>query len=144
MKQKLRIGQCSNVVYDIPCKNCPRSYVGCTCRRLDDRVSDHKTDLRNIGKNNNKTALVHHVFKKGHQFDFDRKQILKRVRAKRTVQIHEANQIILKGNSAVNFRKDAIHVSPVFYNLIKNSKKRRHVNHHGNRIHEMNLTQLFK
>ncbi|KAG4074925.1 hypothetical protein HA402_009350 [Bradysia odoriphaga] len=88
MKQKLRPGQCSNLVYNIPC------YVGCTCRRLDDRTSEHKTDLKNIGKNNKKTALVHHVFKKGHQFNFDQKEILRQVRSKRTIKIQEANHII--------------------------------------------------
>lgn len=143
MKQKLNIGQCSCVVYNIPCKNCPRCYVGETTWRLDDRTGQHKNDLKNIQVNNKKTALVHHVFKKGHEFDFNSKEILKKVRAKRTIKIHEANQIILKGNLAVNFRKDAAHVSPMFYNLIKNSKRHRNVNPRKNQRNEMNLQQMF-
>lgn len=91
----------------IPCKNCPRSYVGETTWRLDDRTGQHQKDVENIQNNNNKTALVQYVYKKGHVFDFDRKQILKKVRSKRTIKIQEANQIILKGNLGVNFRKDA-------------------------------------
>ncbi|XP_037037920.1 uncharacterized protein LOC119075557 [Bradysia coprophila] len=144
MKHKLRPGQCSNVVYNIPCRNCPRSYVGCTCRRLDDRDVEHKKDVENMAKNNKKTALVYHVSTKKHQFDFANKEILKKVRSKRTIKIHEANKIILKGNSAVNFRKDAAHVSPMFYNLIVNSGKRRHVNPPRRRNDEMNLQQMFE
>lgn len=144
MKQKLEIGQCSCVVYNIPCKNCPRCYLGETTWRLDDRTGQHKNDLKNININNKKTALVHHVFKKAHEFDFDNKEILKKVRSKRTIKIQEANQIILKGNLAVNFRKDAAHVSPMFYNLVKNSNKRRHVNHRRDQVNEINLQQLFE
>ncbi len=144
LKQKLRIGQCSCVVYNIPCKNCPRSYVGETTWRLDDRTGQHKTDLKNIQTNNKKTALVHHAYKTGHEFDFDNKKILKKVRSKRTIKIQEANHIILKGNLAVNFRKDAEHVSPMFYNLIKNSNKRRPVNPRNHQVNKMNIQQLFE
>lgn len=63
------------------------------------------------------------MFRKGHEFDFNNKEILKKLRSKRTIKIHETNQLILKGNSTVNFRKDAAHVSPVFYNLIKKQWK---------------------
>lgn len=143
MKQKLRIGQCSCVVYSIPCGNCPRKYVGCTGNRLDDRTSQHKNDLKNMHKNNHKTALVFHAHKHKHAFDFAGKTILRKVRKKRTLKIHEANHIILEGNSTVNFRKDAEHVSPVFYNLIKNNRKKPR-NANPSRGHQMNLDQLFR
>ncbi|XP_037049480.1 uncharacterized protein LOC119083782 isoform X2 [Bradysia coprophila] len=129
MKQKLSTDQCSCVVYNVPCHDCPKSYVGETTWRLSDRQGQHQKDLDNMSKNPQKTALVHHAYTKGHAFEFRKKTILKKVRTKATIKIHEANQIILKGKSAVNFKTDAAHVSPVFYNLIRNS--------------DVNLQQLF-
>lgn len=60
-----------------------------------------------------KSALVAHVQRTGHEFDFEDAQILKKVRAKGLLKIHEANQIILHEGTAVNFKKDARHISPV-------------------------------
>lgn len=63
-----------------------------------------------------------------HEFDFARKTILKKVRKKGLLKIQEANQIILHGNEAVNFKKDSEHISPVFFNLINRTNKHRGVN----------------
>lgn len=144
MKQKLEDGQCSCVVYNIPCKDCRnRSYVGETKVRLDDREKGHKTDIKNVAKAPTRTALVNHIHKTGHTFDFEKKEILKKVRSQRTLKIHEANQIILKGKAAINSKKDAEHVSPVFYNLIKNSVKRTQVNHPKRQQQMVSLKQMF-
>lgn len=64
-------------------------------------------------------ALVTHVVSTNHEFDFDSAKVLKKVRARGMLKIHEANHIILNEGNTVNFKKDAKHVSPVFYNLIK-------------------------
>lgn len=117
--------------------------MGETKVRLDDRTNQHKRDVRNQRKNPNRTALVQHVVKTGHDFEFDGKKILKKVRTTRTLKIHEANQIILKGKTAVNSKKDAEHVSPVFYNLIKNSVKRRNITPQHRIKQVVNLEQMF-
>lgn len=143
MKQKLKIGECSCVVYGIPCKNCIKLYVGETKRRVDTRGDEHKTDVRNKAKNPGKSALVHHVHKTGHLFDFENTEILKKVRTARTLKIHETNQIILQGKKAVNFKKDSEHVSPEFYNLVLNSKKRRCVNPGRRSRLEVNIGHMF-
>lgn len=110
-KPKLRTGQCSCVVYGIPCKGCRKWYYGETTWIVDDRSEGHHDDARNIAKNPIKTALVRHMHETGHHFNFDNKKIMKKVRSKRTLKIHEANQIILHAS-------DAAHLSPIFYNLI--------------------------
>lgn len=119
MKDKLDNGQQSNVVYAIPCIQCGRLYVGETSRCLCERCEQHEKDVANKSKKPNKTALVRHVSTTDHQFDFDRAKILRKVRTRGLLKIHEANHIILNENSVVNFKKDAKHVSPVLYNLIK-------------------------
>ncbi|KAG4080648.1 hypothetical protein HA402_013178 [Bradysia odoriphaga] len=119
MKEKLQNGQQSNVVYAIKCVQCGRSYIGETSRCLYERCDQHKKDVANVEKKPNKTALVRHVSQTKHQFDFDNAKILRKVRTRGLLKIHEANNIILNEHSVVNFKKDAKHVSPVVYNLIK-------------------------
>jgi hypothetical protein len=123
MKHKLETGQNSFVVYKIPCKECRRVYIGETTRKLYERCSQHETDVKNVDKKPKKSALVQHVHKTKHEFDFGAATILKKVRTKRLLKIHEANQIILHEDVACNFKKDAEYVSPVFYNLIKEHGK---------------------
>lgn len=123
MKEKLRVGQNSMVVYDIPCAGCheTRCYLGETTWNLNDRCGPpggHTRNQKNIEKNPRATALVHHVATTQHQFEFADKRILKKVRHKGILKIHETNQILLHEGYAVNFKKDAEHVSPMFYNLL--------------------------
>lgn len=119
MKDKLENGQQSNVVYAIPCIQCSKTYIGETSRCLCERCEQHKKDVENKVKNPNKTALVRHVSKMDHQFDFGNTKILRKVRTRGLLKIHVANNIILNENNVVNFKKDAKHISPVVYNLIK-------------------------
>ena len=132
MKEKVDKGQQSNVVYSIPCKMCSGKHFGEMSQKLCIRCGQHRKDVENANKMPGKTALVAHAMKAKHEFDFEEAAIMKKVRSKGLLKIHEANQIILHEEVAVNFKKDAKHVSPVFYNLIKKSeklgKKRRTVN----------------
>lgn len=141
MKQKLRPGQCSCVVYGIPCSNCKKWYLGETSWSLDNRCKlGHCKDLK-YGKktSKNKTALLHHTLETKHNFNFDGKKVMKKVRTKRLLKIHEANQIIINQHLALNFKSDAEHISPEFYNLIRKSTKRRNVNPKQ----QVNLSSLF-
>lgn len=131
MKQKLTVDQQSLVVYRVRCKTCGKFYIGETTWCLCDRSKTHISDVKNMEKNPKKTALVKHVWDTGpnnHEFDFDGKEILKKVRKKGVLKIHEANQIILHGNETVNFKSDAAHISPVFFNIINNNAKTPNVN----------------
>lgn len=127
-KQKLTVDQNSMVVYDIPCGGChgQKGYVGETTWNLGDRCGPpggHSRDLKNIEKNPRSTALVHHVATTKHEFNFAEKRILKKVRHPGILKIHETNQILLHEGYAINFKKDAEHVSPMFYNLLKQSER---------------------
>lgn len=98
MKQKLRPGQCSCVVYGIPCEMCPKWYYGETTWTIDRVEDENKKNLRYIRKNNKKKQNTKH------HFDFDNKKVMKQVRSKRTLKIHEANQFLLNEHLAVNFK----------------------------------------
>ena len=40
--------QTTEAIYDIPCKNCPKTYIGETGRLFNTRFSEHRTDEENI------------------------------------------------------------------------------------------------
>lgn len=139
MKDKLENGQQSNIVYSIPCLQCGRSYIGETSRCLCERCDQHEKDVANIAKKPNKTALVRHVSTTNHQFDFSRAKILRKVRTRGLLKIHEANNIILNESSVVNFKKDAKHVSPVVYNLIKKKMIGKSLNNQTSEIRQHHM-----
>lgn len=104
-KMKDKNGQQFNVVYSIPSLQCGRSCIGETSRCFWERCYQHEKDVANIAKKPNKTALVRHVSTTNHQFDFSRAKILRKVRTRGLLKIHEANNIILNESSVVNFKK---------------------------------------
>lgn len=145
MKYKLPTDLQSFVVYKIPCKLCRNFYIGETIQNLCERCKQHQRDVNNREKKPHSTALVSHITrtKPPHEFDFEDKSILKKVRHRGMLKIHEVNQIIIYEDRAVNFKTDAEHVTPVFYNLIKREAKReikrRHV--HPPQHHHANIPQ---
>ncbi|BHF62151.1 hypothetical protein SprV_0100513200 [Sparganum proliferum] len=46
VKDRLDVGEQSGVVYQIPCRDCPRHYTGQTGRRLSSRITEHKREVR--------------------------------------------------------------------------------------------------
>lgn len=54
--------------------------------------------------------------------------MLKNVKKKSLLKIHESNQIIPHGNETVNFKSDAQHISPIFFNIINNNAKHPNIN----------------
>ena len=67
-------GQKANVVYNIPCFSCPRSYIGQTARLLDTRVREHKAAVK---KGETATsAVAEHVWEEHHQMDFSNVTVL--------------------------------------------------------------------
>lgn len=88
--------------------------------------------MNNKEKKPTKKGLVKHVVDAGYEFVYERKDILRKVRKKGLLKIEEANHIIIHEEVVVNFKSDAAHISPVFYNLIKRKGKRQNVNpsHH--------------
>ena len=75
-KDPVPAGQKANVVYNIPCLSCPRSYIGQTARLLDTRVKEHKATVK---KGETATsAVAEHVWEEHHQMDFSNVTVLAR------------------------------------------------------------------
>jgi hypothetical protein len=74
-----------NCVYKIPCAqpDCPVSYIGESKRRNKTRFSEHQRTCCKVKQTNkvihsekNDTGLPLHVFQTGHQFDFEKAEVL--------------------------------------------------------------------
>ena len=64
----------SNVVYCIPCAECPVTYVGETKRKLCKRVDEHMRAVRMADFNS--SALAEHAWNAGHRVDWSEVTIL--------------------------------------------------------------------
>lgn len=79
----------SNIVYNISCYNCKKSYVRQTSRYLKRSSQEHKYDCNITNTNKvNKTQLAVHNFE-GHLFDFDSIKILEKENIYRKQNISE-------------------------------------------------------
>ena len=63
----------AGVVYKIECKECESNYVGETGRCLQDRINEHKKDVR---KKNERSNIYQHVRNTGHEFKFEEVKVL--------------------------------------------------------------------
>ncbi len=68
-----------NVVYHIPCSDCPNAYVGQTCRQLSTRVKEHEGAVRRQDEN---SLLALYCLTMGHAFDWDRASIIGKISEK--------------------------------------------------------------
>ena len=60
-------------VYKIPCKDCPKSYIGETGRDLSARFREHKSDIQIQKKD---SGVATHVMDTNHSFDFENAEII--------------------------------------------------------------------
>lgn len=104
-------------VYQVPCRDCNLSYVGETGRSLKSRISEHKRDIR-LG--NLSSALVIHIAKSDHNFDFDSVKILKYIHNKNLRQIYEAGMIAT--SHTVNNRPGFFQIASCVARLMRDNR----------------------
>ena len=77
-KLKSRIDKCSqsNVIYKIPCEDCPAQYTGQTKRYLKTRLQEHERNCSHYRGTTGKCAPVDHAVTNGHSFNFEEARIL--------------------------------------------------------------------
>lgn len=118
LKSQLQIGQKSDVVYKINCKNCNVVYIGETTQKLTKRMKQHQYDCKTIKQQANISALAKHARSNKHEFDFENTKILKIEQNKIKLQIHEVNQIIKYEQVACNYKSDKKDYTNSYCNLI--------------------------
>ena len=78
----------SGVVYQLPCSNCPASYIGQTRRKLSQYLSEQRRAM--VQSDFNAFALAEHAWSEDHPVDWKNMKILARPRDNCTRTIEEA------------------------------------------------------
>lgn len=135
LKSKTEATQRCNVIYGIPCQDCPNlRYVGQTIQKLKNRVRQHQNDVRDlhalltspysyerqISDLSSKSALVKHVAETGHQFNFDGVIILDQKSDK--TRLNFAEMIHIQDQPSCNFRRDVEGTSKIYSGIFSHFK----------------------
>ncbi|UYV74132.1 hypothetical protein LAZ67_11002211 [Cordylochernes scorpioides] len=72
-KHNTNNSQKSNLIYRIPCRSCPATYIGETGKTLEERTNQHRTALQNYSP---LSLLVDHALKQDHIPNFDSTEIV--------------------------------------------------------------------
>lgn len=121
LKQKTKVDDMYNVVYNIPCLGdgaramCDLKYVGNTGHKSKSRSDQHVDDIKTFNRTNdllNTTALVYHYYESGHVPDTDNLKVLNVEHNKRKKRVLESLQILT--NPTMSFRRDTDNISAVY------------------------------
>lgn len=107
----------SNVVYQVECASCDKSYIGQTSQWVKSRMALHKSD---ITKNHERCALATHAYNMDHRVDFENVKILKTEKNYQKRLIHEMIQIN-KSENAMNKKTDTNKLSSIYSYLLEMS-----------------------
>lgn len=120
-KDKISKDKNVNVVYEIPCGACDKSYIGETSQFLCKRLNQHKYNVKT--KNISGTGLSQHTIEEGHIFDFEKTKILDKVTNSYTRLITENFHIKIKGDeNVVNKQKDSANFKTAYNSIISKLK----------------------
>ena len=72
-KHQIPPEQRTNVVYNIPCSDCPWSYVGETGRSFETRKKEHIRSVKNCKKGSN---IAKHAWDLNHRIDFNNGKVI--------------------------------------------------------------------
>jgi GIY-YIG catalytic domain. len=115
VKHKFENSDRSNVIYEIPCTQCDKVYIGTTKNKLRVRLQQHARDcsVKNYIKTN-KTALATHFFDMGHKFDFSGAKILDIEQNYYKRMLSESLFINKNAGRVVNFRSDISSLNSIY------------------------------
>jgi len=122
MKDKIPKEKTKNVIYEVECNDCDKTYIGQTGQYIKKRMQEHSYDCRTTTGNNNKTALAEHAKTHGHTFNTAEPKILCKVENKRKREIVESICISKRGEKAINYKTDAKTVGSFYSSVINNLK----------------------
>ena len=131
-KDKREANQMCEVVYDISCKGCDKSYIGETGRAFGTRLKEHQSDAEKVANRKftraqrkestselNKSAITDHIAQENHVIDWDGAKILDRDSNQFTRKIREAICICRRGSKTMNRDVGSITLDHVYDSLLK-------------------------
>ena len=121
----------SNCIYEIPCKNCDKSYIGETARLFEKRLDEHQKATKKVdGKNytrserkrseqeQTKSAISDHAARTNHVINWEATKILGREHHKRSREVREAMEIRKRGSWTMNREEGTFLLSHVYDPLL--------------------------
>ena len=121
--------QTSNVIYQIPCKDCSATYCGQTSRPLHKRISEHErytrpayshaTDLQQS------SALAQHAHASGHKIDFSSAVILAKLQHQQQLDLVEHAAITILEPS-LNRNHAAPSINPQWHPILQSLSEQFH------------------
>ena len=127
-KDKREANQMCEVVYDISCKGCDKSYIGETGRAFGTRLKEHQSDAEKVANRKftraqrkestselNKSAITEHIAQENHDIDWDGAKILDRDSDQFTRKIREAIWIRRRGSKTMNRDVGSITLDHVWF-----------------------------
>jgi hypothetical protein len=125
----------TNVVYDIPCKNCNLLYIGETGRKFGTRLEEHKGEAEKAGEKVltraarkssqsviNKSAITDHVVDNNHIIDWKEAKIIDREADRSKRWIKEAIAIRKRGTTTMNRDEGQYNLTHVYDDLLTTGK----------------------
>ena len=130
-KDKRNPRQTTDIVYEIPCHGCPKSYIGESGRLLDTRLNKHKDEVdkfeaktytRALRKSKigdqHKSAVTDHVAATNHAINWDDTHIIDKEGHKTTRWLKEAIWIRRRGTNTMNKDEGAYKLNSIYDQLI--------------------------
>ena len=124
--------QTAEAIYEIPCKNCPKSYIRETGRLFRTRLSEHKAETEKLSAKNYtrsqrkastsevfKSAITEHVAASNHVIGWDEAVIIDQEPDKTTRWLKEAIWIRSRGNNTMNKDEGAYKLDRIFDQIIE-------------------------
>lgn len=101
-------------VYEIPCADCNRTYVGQSNRRIHERMWEH---IRSVKKGDNTSALSQHLNSTGHNIAFEQTKTIATIANTSERKIRETIEIYKRPNS-LNNREDSKNLNVMWKMLL--------------------------
>jgi hypothetical protein len=129
-KDKIPMEEKCGVVYEVSCKNCDKSYIGETSRKLCARITEHKKDYEGSSTNGvttrashkqaaaeiHKSAITDHMIQENHIPDWTNTKVLSKETNNTARKIREAIWIRKKKN--INRDQGAYHLSQLYNGIL--------------------------
>lgn len=124
-KDKIKKELNKDLIYQIDCNNCDKTYIGQTKQFLYKRVDQHrKNSSSKTETQNNKTSLSQHSVKFKHSFNFENAKILHKETNFKKRSLIESIYIAKNIKEVVNEKKDAGNINMFYANTIENLKNK--------------------
>ena len=114
-KDKIETGNKCNVIYELPCKSCDKSYIGETGRMFKTRLGEHRKECEKVGLKIRtrsvaqeteaqclKSAVSEHCGKENHIMNWEDCKILESESNKKSRWIKESMWLRKRGKKAMN------------------------------------------